>query len=147
MYTRCSLRRTGGLQAATIESELCVISVIYFQLKYDAFRKADPNCKKLSPTAKHQKYCEAASEIMSPIVASVRPLHPPKVWEDISPQFLVTFWSLTMYDLFVPNDSYQREINKIKQLSLQVMDSKDMVRFIFLFTVPSLILFSKQVVV
>jgi len=82
---------------------------------------------------------------MSPIVASVRPLHPPKVWEDISPQFLVTFWSLTMYDLFVPNDSYQREINKIKQLSLQVMDSKDMVRFIFLCTVPSLILFSKQV--
>ena len=135
MYTRWSLRRTGGLQAATIHIELCIISVIYFQLKYDAFRKADPNCKKLSPTAKHQKYCEAASEIMSPIVASVRPLHPPKVWEDISPQFLVTFWSLTMYDLFVPNDSYQREINKIKQLSLQVMDSKDMVRFIFLFTV------------
>jgi len=81
---------------------------------------------------------------MSPIVASVRPLHPPKVWEDISPQFLVTFWSLTMYDLFVPSDSYQREINKIKQLSLQVMDSKDMVRFIFLFTVPSLILFCKH---
>lgn len=86
---------------------------------------------------------------MSPIVASVRPLHPPKVWEDISPQFLVTFWSLTMYDLFVPNDSYQREINKIKQLSLQVMDSKDMVRFslslFFFLTVPSLIFFSKQV--
>ncbi|KDR14733.1 THO complex subunit 2 [Zootermopsis nevadensis] len=95
-------------------------------LKYDALRKADPNCKKLSPSAKHQKYCEAAGEVMSPIVASVRPLHPPKVWEDISPQFLVTFWSLTMYDLFVPNDCYQREINKIKQLSLQVMDSKDM---------------------
>ncbi|PSN57270.1 THO complex subunit 2, partial [Blattella germanica] len=95
-------------------------------IKYDALRKADPNCKKLSPSAKHQKYCEAAGEVMSPIVASVRPLHPPKVWEDISPQFLVTFWSLTMYDLFVPTESYQREINKIKQLSLQVMDSKDM---------------------
>lgn len=82
---------------------------------------------------------------MSPIVASVRPLHAPKVWEDISPQFLVTFWSLTMYDLFVPNDSYQREINKIKQLSLQVMDSKDMVRFTFVFTASTLILFFKQV--
>lgn len=122
-----------------------LIFVIYFQLKYDALRKADPNCKKLSPSAKHQKYCEAASEVMSPIVASVRPLHPPKVWEDISPQFLVTFWSLTMYDLFVPNDSYQREINKIKQLSLQVMDSKDMVRFLFNFS--SLNSFTKQVVV
>jgi THO complex subunit 2 len=107
-------------------------SFVYYQLKYDALRKADPNCKKLSPSAKHQKYCEAAGEVMSPIVASVRPLHPPKVWEDISPQFLVTFWSLTMYDLFVPNDCYQREINKLKQLSLQVMDSKDMVILIFI---------------
>nr|CAD7452514.1 unnamed protein product [Timema tahoe] len=93
--------------------------------KYEALRKADPNSKKMSLTAKHQKYCEAVKEIMDPIVLSVRPLHPLKVWEDISPQFLVSFWSLTMYDLFVPVESYQREVNKLKQLSLQVMDSKD----------------------
>ncbi|CAG2062797.1 unnamed protein product, partial [Timema podura] len=95
------------------------------QAKYEALRKADPNSKKMSLTAKHQKYCEAVKEIMDPIVLSVRPLHPLKVWEDISPQFLVSFWSLTMYDLFVPVESYQREVNKLKQLSLQVMDSKD----------------------
>ncbi|KAK7790717.1 hypothetical protein R5R35_007956 [Gryllus longicercus] len=94
--------------------------------KFESVRKADPNNKKLSPSAKHQLYCEAASEVMSPIVASVRPLHPMKVWEDISPQFLVTFWSLTMYDLFVPADSYQREINKIKALAAQALDAKDM---------------------
>lgn len=64
---------------------------------------------------------------MAPIVESVIPLHSIKVWEDISPQFLVTFWSLTMYDLYVPTESYQREINKIKQLSLTAMDSKDVV--------------------
>nr|CAD7406983.1 unnamed protein product [Timema cristinae] len=93
--------------------------------KYEVLRKADPNSKKMSLTAKHQKYCEAVKEIMDPIVLSVRPLHPLKVWEDISPQFLVSFWSLTMYDLFVPVESYQREVNKLKQLSLQVMDSKD----------------------
>lgn len=51
---------------------------------------------------------------MNPVIESVRPLHPMKVWEDISPQFLVTFWSLSMYDLQVPLDSYQREINKEK---------------------------------
>lgn len=68
---------------------------------------------------------EATAAIIAPIVESVRPLHPPKIWEDISPQFLVTFWSLSMYDLRVPVDSYQKEIAKIKQLSLTVLDSKE----------------------
>lgn len=75
---------------------------------------------------KQQKYHEAAKEVMVPVIESVIPLHSMKVWEDISPQFLVTFWSLTMYDLYVPTDSYQREVNKIKQLSLAAMDSKDL---------------------
>lgn len=69
---------------------------------------------------------------MNPIVESVRPLHGPKVWEDISPQFFVTFWSLSMYDLQVPHDSYQKEITKLKQLSNQAADSKDSVSFISL---------------
>lgn len=67
---------------------------------------------------------------MNPIVESVRPLHGLKVWEDISPQFFVTFWSLSMYDLQVPHDSYQKEINKLKQLSQMAADSKDSVRHI-----------------
>ncbi|XP_018897836.2 THO complex subunit 2 isoform X2 [Bemisia tabaci] len=96
-------------------------------LKYDSLRKADPNCKKLSTVQKQQKYCEAVTEVMSPIAQSVRPLHMAKIWEDISPQFLVTFWSLTMYDLFVPVNAYQREINKIKQTSLSLENSKDLV--------------------
>ncbi|XP_037040201.1 THO complex subunit 2 isoform X2 [Bradysia coprophila] len=94
--------------------------------KYDQLRKADTSTKKLSTVQKQEKYLEATSAIISPIVESVRPLHPSKVWEDISPQFLVTFWSLSMYDLLVPVDSYQKEIQKIKEQSLSVLDSKDM---------------------
>lgn len=86
-------------------------------------RKSDANGKKLTTGQKLEKYLEATAEIMDPIVDSVRPLHQPKVWEDISPQFLVTFWSLSMYDLQVPADTYQREINKLKQASASVMDS------------------------
>ncbi|XP_030383564.1 THO complex subunit 2 [Scaptodrosophila lebanonensis] len=93
--------------------------------KYDQLRKADPNAKKLTTTQKMQKYLEATQLIMNPIVESVRPLHSSKVWEDISPQFLVTFWSLSMYDLHVPNESYQREIGKLKQLSQQAAEGKD----------------------
>lgn len=79
--------------------------------------------------AKQQKYYEAVKEVMAPIVESVIPLHSVKVWEDISPQFLVTFWSLTMYDLYVPHESYQREIAKIKQSSLTALD-KEGVRYL-----------------
>ncbi|XP_034949841.1 THO complex subunit 2 [Chelonus insularis] len=94
-------------------------------IKYDSLRKADPNYKKMSSAMKQAKWAEAAQTVMAPVAQSVRPLHPLKVWEDISPQFLVTFWSLSMYDLFVPTESYQREINKIKQQAAQAADSKD----------------------
>uniref|UniRef100_A0A182M4N4 THO complex subunit 2 n=1 Tax=Anopheles culicifacies TaxID=139723 RepID=A0A182M4N4_9DIPT len=93
--------------------------------KYDQLRKAEPNGKKLSTSQKMAKYLEATAHVMNPVIESVRPLHPPKIWEDISPQFLVSFWSLSMYDLQVPMESYQREISKLKQLSMAVMDSKD----------------------
>lgn len=74
----------------------------------------------MSTAQKHEKYLEATTFVIQPIVESVRLIHPPKVWEDISPQFLVTFWSLTMYDLDVPNKSYDREIQKLKKQSLAV---------------------------
>jgi THO complex subunit 2 len=82
--------------------------------KYDQLRKNDTSMKKLTSSQKQEKYLEATSFVMNPVIESVKPLHPLKVWEDISPQFLVTFWSLSMYDLQTPNESYQREINKLK---------------------------------
>jgi THO complex subunit 2 len=82
--------------------------------KYDQLRKNDANSKKLSSAQKHQKYVEAVNVVMNPVVESVRPLHPAKVWEDMSPRLLVTFWSLTINDLQTPLESYQKEIDKIK---------------------------------
>lgn len=69
---------------------------------------------------------------MSSIVKSVVPLHPEKVWEDVSPGFLVTFWSLTLYDLCVPNEAYKREINKLKAQSAAMGDSKQAVSYYIL---------------
>lgn len=86
-------------------------------------RKADPNYKKLSTAVKQQKYYEAVTEVMEPIQKSVIPLQPAKVWEDISPQFLTTFWSLTMYDLYVPEETYQQVINKLRVASMNTMDT------------------------
>ncbi|XP_063708097.1 THO complex subunit 2 [Culicoides brevitarsis] len=93
--------------------------------KYDQLRKSDPNAKKLTTAQKLSKYLEATQAVMAPVVASVHPLHTPKVWEDISPQFLCTFWSLSMYDLQVPGDAYTKEIQKLKLQSLAIMDNKD----------------------
>ncbi|KAL3266220.1 hypothetical protein HHI36_010402 [Cryptolaemus montrouzieri] len=92
-------------------------------IKYDQLRKADANYKKLSSNVKNQKYFEAVTEVMEPVHKSLLPLHPIKIWEDISPQFLATFWSLTMYDLCIPEDTYMEVINKLKQQSLAVLDS------------------------
>lgn len=74
----------------------------------------------MSTLQKQEKYLEATLAVIQPIVESVRLIHPMKVWQDISPQFLVTFWSLAMYDLEVPNKSYEREIQKLKKQSQSV---------------------------
>lgn len=63
---------------------------------------------------------------MTPVTEAVRPLHSPKIWEDISPSFLTTFWSLTMYDLFVPEDVYAAEIAKLKAAPARVDDNRDL---------------------
>lgn len=76
----------------------------------------------MSTSVKNQKYFEAITEIMEPVCTSLQLLHPPRVWEDISCQFLATFWSLTMYDLYVPEETYQHVISKAKMASLANMD-------------------------
>ena len=63
---------------------------------------------------------------MEPVTAAIRPLHPSKVWDDISPQFLTTFWSLTMYDLFVPDNIYEKEIAKLKAMPAKMDENKEM---------------------
>ncbi|XP_050443418.1 THO complex subunit 2 isoform X2 [Adelges cooleyi] len=95
----------------------------FINTRFDTLRKADPNSKKSLPI-RQTMYAEAYKEVMSSIVDSVVPLHLEKVWEDVSPGFLVTFWSLTLYDLSVPVEAYKREINKLKAQSAALGDSK-----------------------
>ncbi|XP_022828903.1 THO complex subunit 2 isoform X1 [Spodoptera litura] len=71
-----------------------------------------------------ERYTQASHEALEPIVQSVTPILPNKVWEDISPEFYVTFWSLSMYDLRVPEESYDREIERLRTAAANV--AKDM---------------------
>merc|ERR1712223_961056 len=64
--------------------------------------------------------------VMEPVTAAIRPLHPSKVWDDISPQFLATFWSLTMFDLFVPENIYNKEIVKKKSEINKIEENREL---------------------
>ncbi|KAF8936987.1 THO complex subunit 2 [Haplosporangium gracile] len=49
------------------------------------------------------------------IAEEAREILPTRAWRGLSPQFYVTFWQLSLYDVFVPVDQYKAEIAKLKQ--------------------------------
>ncbi|XP_068930132.1 THO complex subunit 2 isoform X6 [Petaurus breviceps papuanus] len=91
--------------------------------KYDELKKAEKGSKQQHKVHKYITSCEL---VMAPVHEAVVSLHLPKVWDDISPQFYATFWSLTMYDLAVPRNSYEREVNKLKIQMRAVDDNQEM---------------------
>ncbi|XP_040179868.1 THO complex subunit 2 [Rana temporaria] len=91
--------------------------------KYDELKKTEKGNKQQHKVHKYITSCEV---VMAPVHEAVVSLHPPKVWDDISPQFYATFWSLTMYDLAVPSSSYNREINKLKVQMKAIDDNVEM---------------------
>ncbi|KAK2556060.1 THO complex subunit 2 [Acropora cervicornis] len=73
-----------------------------------------------------QCYIDAVNTVMEPVFQSARLLQAPKVWNSISPQLYVTFWALSMFDLYVPTERYEQELNKLKLQVAQLEDNKDM---------------------
>lgn len=80
----------------------------------------------MSAQQRQEKYSQAAAHVLTPLIDVVSNILPQKTWEDITPQFYVTFWSLTLYDLHVPSDSYTTQINRIKNTAAQFAENKDM---------------------
>ncbi|XP_069468772.1 THO complex subunit 2 isoform X2 [Ambystoma mexicanum] len=91
--------------------------------KYDELKKAEKGNKQQQKVHKYITSCEL---VMAPVHEAVVSLHLPKVWDDISPQFYATFWSLTMYDLAVPQRSYDREVTKLKIQMKAIDDNMEM---------------------
>ncbi|EFX68099.1 hypothetical protein DAPPUDRAFT_229018 [Daphnia pulex] len=91
--------------------------------KYDELRRAEKN---LLPDQNTQKYLESVRLVMTPISRSVRPLFAAQVWEHLSPQFFATFWSLTVYDLSVPNAAYEREVQRLEEAIQQKDENRDL---------------------
>ncbi|CAL8281423.1 unnamed protein product [Arctogadus glacialis] len=79
--------------------------------RYDELKKGEKGSRQ---QPKVHKYVAACEQVMGPVHEAVVSLHPPRVWDDLRPQFYATFWSLTMYDLAAPHTAYEREVNKLK---------------------------------
>eukprot|EP00095_Tigriopus_kingsejongensis_P004528 maker-scaffold532_size145644-snap-gene-0.42 protein:Tk04528 transcript:maker-scaffold532_size145644-snap-gene-0.42-mRNA-1 annotation:"tho complex subunit 2" len=92
----------------------------------EIWKQEKVNWKNISENERQEKYVMAVTDIMTPVTGAIRPLHPNKIWDDISPQFLTTFWSLTMYDLFVPDDIYAKEIHKLTLAPAKLDDNKEL---------------------
>ena len=82
--------------------------------------------KQRSLAEKHVKHAEAAQVVMAPVIQAVIPHFTARVWEDMSAQFCTTFWSLTMYDLYVPEHLYEKEIKKLKDAPAKLSENKDL---------------------
>lgn len=59
--------------------------------KVEALKKSSES-KSDSLEKSIERYNIASKEALEPIVTSITPLLPTRVWEDISPEFYVTFW-------------------------------------------------------
>lgn len=80
----------------------------------------------MSVAQRQEKYSAAAHHVLDPLINLVSSILPVKTWEDITPQFYVTFWSLTLYDLHVPSESYNTQVLRIKASMQTFADNKDM---------------------
>ncbi|KAL7627578.1 THO2 plays a role in transcriptional elongation [Parahypoxylon ruwenzoriense] len=67
-----------------------------------------------SPAVNGQK-SDRFLEVLSPIINAVRTLLPSEVWDKISPEFFVLFWSLQTGDLIVPLNSYDTETARVEK--------------------------------
>ncbi|KAK6199048.1 hypothetical protein LQW54_010176 [Pestalotiopsis sp. IQ-011] len=69
------------------------------------------------------------SEVLRPIINTVQELLPSTIWDSISPDFYVLFWSLQTSDLGIPASSYNAESLRLqKEQDFIKRDRSDMTR-------------------
>nr|KAI8743009.1 THO complex subunit 2-like [Biomphalaria glabrata] len=108
-----SQQRDSTVFAEDVNKHLKLVGKLYDQVKYDEL-------KKLKDKKNHKTICyiNAYKEVMGPVVEAIKPVFSSKIWDDLMPQFYITFWSLSMYDLYVPEGAYEKQIfwRKIKSV-------------------------------
>jgi THO complex subunit 2 len=98
----------------------------HIQSKYDEFRRVDRSTKTTEKPSKTQRYLESIDIVMQPVIDLARSLHPSKTWEDMSPLFYTTFWTLSMSDCFVPVNAYEKQRISLKQKLNSLDDNQEL---------------------
>ncbi|KUI55200.1 THO complex subunit 2 [Cytospora mali] len=81
------------------------------------------------PTALDLRKSDPITDVLQPVVDTIQNMLPSGTWQYISPEFYVTFWSLSLGDLHVPNSSYEAEHDRLNKEAEDVMkDRSDMTR-------------------
>lgn len=57
----------------------------------------------------------ATNPVMQDLMDSVKSVLPPETWEVVGVHFYATFWQLSLYDMHVPQKSYEDEIDRQKR--------------------------------
>lgn len=82
-----------------------------------------------SPPVLYGRKSDRFLDVLDPIINAVRTVLPPPVFNKISPEFYVLFWSLQTGDLAVPSASYNAESVQVKkEIEDLKKDRRDMSR-------------------
>nr|CAH8855365.1 unnamed protein product [Trichobilharzia regenti] len=125
MQTQClSIDRMMGEFHVTADTTFCFHRNLFEQKVARLFEskelaeslKSGEKSKSFSRTL----FSAACLHVCNEIAAAIRPLYPPRVWDELGIVFYVTFWSLQSSDLVVPESAYQRQIQQLKEQIQQI---------------------------
>ena len=71
-------------------------------------------------------FIDCADHILLPIAKTVESMHKDNVWLDISSNLYTAFWTMTMYDIETPTESYAKEVKKLKGQIKQLDDNAEL---------------------
>lgn len=75
--------------------------------------------------ASKQSASKGWNTALTEISNAIQPILPQEIWKGISPQFFVTFWQLSLFDIFVPTERYKEQIAKQERIIQELGDQKD----------------------
>ncbi|KRX76203.1 THO complex subunit 2, partial [Trichinella sp. T6] len=88
--------------------------------KFQELIKAEKAGQQLEDSKKY--YISACEEIYLPLQNKMKELSQPEMRPELTTKFFVTFWTLSLYDLFVPTKAYQTAIDGIRK-SIEQLES------------------------
>ncbi|KAJ5562799.1 Semialdehyde dehydrogenase NAD-binding [Penicillium sp. DV-2018c] len=66
----------------------------------------------------------AANPVMRDLIDDVKSALPAETWETIGAHFYATFWQLSLYDLHIPQKSYEDEIDRLKRRVVSINNDR-----------------------